>query len=319
MEQMTSEGFGPVLALSNGLAEAVERAGRAVVAVNARPRLPSSGVHWRQGVIVTAEHTIKREEDITVTLPDGRSALATLAGRDTSTDLAVLKLQGGELPTADLGDSAALRVGHLVLAVARPGERGRGLSASLGMVSAVAGAWRTWGGGQIDQFVRLDVTLYPGFSGGPLVDAQGCVVGINTSGPRSLVLAIPTSTVNRVVDQLLDKGRIVRGYLGLGMQPIRLPEALKRTLNWAAHGGIIVVAVQPHSPAEKAGVLIGDVLVALDGKPVSDTVDVLAMLGPERVGSEVRASIIRAGVLSELMISVGERPERGGDHGTHNR
>jgi S1-C subfamily serine protease len=319
MEQMTPEGSSPVLDLSNGLAGAVEHAGRAVVAVNARPRLPSSGVHWRQGVIVTAEHTIKREEEITVTLPDGRLAPATLAGRDASTDLAVLRLAGGEVPTADVGDTAALRVGHLVVAVARPGERGRGLSASLGVVSAIAGAWRTWSGGQIDQFVRLDLTLYPGFSGGPLVDAQGRVVGLNTSGPRGLVLAIPTSTVNRVVDQLLAKGRIARGYLGLGMQPIRLPEAFKRTLNWAADGGIIVVAVEPHSPAETAGVLIGDVVVALDGKPVSDTVDVLAMLGPERVGSEVRVSIIRGGVRSELMIPVGERPPRGGDHGAHKR
>lgn len=319
MEQVASEATSPLLALSNDLAGAVERAGRAVVAVNARPRMPSSGVHWRQGVIVTAEHTIKREEEITVALPDGRSVPATLAGRDASTDVAVLKLQGVDLPTADIGDSAALKVGYLVLAVARPDERGRGLSASLGMISAVGGAWRTWSGGQIDQFVRLDLTLYPGFSGGPLVDAQGRVVGINTSGPRSIVLAIPTSTVNRVVDQLLAKGRIARGYLGLGMQPIRLPETLKRSLNLAAHNGIIVVAVEPNSPAEKAGVLIGDVLLALDGRSVSDTADVLAMLGPERVGSELRASIIRGGVLSELMIAVGERPRREVDRGRPHR
>ena len=319
MEQSTSEASSPLLALSNDLAGAVERAGRAVVAVNARPRLPSSGVHWRQGVIVTAEHTIKQEEEITVALPDGRSVPATLAGRDASTDLAVLKLEGGELPTADVGDSATLRVGHLVLAVACSGEHGRGLSASMGVISAVGGPWHTWSGGQIDQFVRLDLTLYPGFSGGPLVNAQGCVVGINTSGPRSLVLAIPTSTVNRVVDQLLAKGRIVRGYLGLGMQPIRLPEAVQRTLNLATHSGIIVVTVQPNSPAEKAGALIGDVLVALDDKPVSDIPDVLAMLGPEHVGRAVRASIIRAGVLSELMIPVGEWPSRGDDRGTHHR
>jgi S1-C subfamily serine protease len=319
MEQWTSQASSPLLALSNDLAGAVERAGRAVVAVNARPRLPSSGVHWRQGVIVTAEHTVKQEEEITVALADGRSVPATLAGRDPSTDLAVLKLQRGELPTADVGDSATLRVGHLVLAVAYSGERGRGLGASMGVVSAVGGAWRTWSGGQIDQFVRLDLTLYPGFSGGPLVNAQGCVVGINTSGPRSLVLAIPTSTVNRVVDQLLAKGRIARGYLGLGMQPVRLPETLQRTLNLATHSGIIVVAVQPNSPAEKAGALIGDVLLTLDSKPVSDTPDVLAMLGPERVGREVRASIIRGGVLSELMIPVGERPSRGDNRDPHHR
>jgi S1-C subfamily serine protease len=310
MELESSEAAGILLALSNDLAGAVERAGHAVVAVNARPRMPSSGVHWRQGVIVTADHTIKREEELTVRLPDGRSVPATLAGRDASTDMAVLKLPAIEFPTAEIGDSSALKVGHLVLAVARPGERG--LSASMGVISALGGAWRTWSGGQIDQFVRLDLTLYPGFSGGPLVDTQGRVVGVNTSGPRSIVLAIPTSTVNRVVDQLLDKGRIARGYLGLGMQPIRLPDALKNALNLSSHGGIIVVAVQPDSPGERAGVLIGDVLVALDGRPVSDTADVLAMLGPERVGSEVRAAIIRGGVLSERKIAVGERPRREG-------
>jgi S1-C subfamily serine protease len=310
METFSSEASGALLALSNDLAGAIERAGRVVVGVNARPRVPSSGVHWRQGVIVTADHTIKREEDITVALPDGRSVTATLAGRDASTDLAVLKVPEGACPTAEIGDSSGLKVGHLVVAVARPGERGRSLSASMGVVSAVGGAWRTWSGGQIDQFVRLDLTLYTGFSGGPLVDAQGLIVGVNTSGPRNMVLAVPTSTVNRVVDQLLDKGRIARGYLGLGMQPVRLPDTMRNALKLSGHGAIIIVAVQPDSPAERVGVLIGDVLVALDGKPVSDTSDVLAMLGPERVGGEVRASIIRGGILSERLIPVGERPQR---------
>jgi S1-C subfamily serine protease len=317
MAQPTSEAPSPLVALSNDLAGAVDRAGRAVVAVDARPRLPSSGVHWRPGVIVTAEHTIARDEEIAVTLPDGSARPAALVGRDASTDLAVLSLQGGAFPTAEVGDAAALRVGHLVLAVARSGERG--LSASLGVVSAVGGAWRTWSGGQIDRFVRLDLTLYPGFSGGPLVDAQGRVVGINTAGPRGMALAIPSSTVTRVVEQLLDKGRIARGYLGLGLHTIRLPETLKKRLNLTASSGIIVVAVEPDSPAEKAGVLIGDVLVALDGRPVSDTADVLALLGPERVGREIKASIIRAGALAELMIAVGERPARGDGHGARRR
>jgi S1-C subfamily serine protease len=272
--------------------------------------LPSSGVHWRLGVVVTADHTVKREEEITVMLPDGRTVPATLAGRDASTDLAVLRLQHVEFPTGEFGEPSSLRVGHLVLAVGRPSERG--LSASMGVISAVSGAWRTWSGGQIDQFVRLDLTLYPGFSGGPLVDAGGRIVGINTSGPRNMVLTIPTSTVNRVVDQLLERGRIARGYLGLGMQPVRLPDALRSTLNLPGDSGVIVVAVQPDSPAEKAGVLLGDVLIALDDKSVSDTADVLAMLGPERVGNTVRASVVRGGRLAELMISVGERPPREG-------
>jgi S1-C subfamily serine protease len=311
METSSSEVSSALLALSNDLAEAVACASQAVVAVQARPRMPSSGVHWRQGVIVTADHTVKRDEDISVGLPDGRTAPAVLAGRDPSTDLAVLKLQGLEFPTAEIGDAAGLRVGHVVLAVARPGERGRGLSASWGVISALGGPWRTWHGGQIDQFIRPDLTLYPGFSGGALVDTRGRIMGINTSGPRSMVLTIPPSTVNRVVSQLLERGRIARGYLGLGMQPVRLPESLKRTLNLTRAGGVIIVAVEPDSPAERAGLLIGDVLVALDGVPIGDTADVQALLGPERVGSAVVASIIRAGLLAERTVVVGERPQRG--------
>lgn len=308
MSSSKSEMTSALLALSNDLADAVEQAGSAVVAVNARQRMSSSGVHWRPGVVVTADHTVKREEEITVTLPDGRTVPATLAGRDLSTDVAVLKLPGVELPAAEIGDASLLKVGHMVLALGRPGESG--LSASLGVVSAKSGAWRTWRGGQIDQFVRLDLTLYPGLSGGPLVDASGRVVGINTSGlSRRMDLVIPASTVNRVVDQLLEKGRIARGYLGLGMQPVRLPDTLKNTLNLSDTGGVIVVNVEQNGPGDQAGVLIGDVLVALDGKPVSDTGDVQAMLGPERVGKTISAHIVRGGLSVELAIAVGERPQ----------
>jgi S1-C subfamily serine protease len=308
MERSSSEGGSALLALSNDMAGAVEAAGRSVVAVHGRPRIPSSGVHWRQGVIVTADHTLRRDEEISVTLPDGGMIPAVLAGRDASTDLAVLTLQAAEFPVADIGDAAALRVGHVVLAVARPGERG--VSASWGVISALGGPWRNWHGGQIDRFIRPDVSLYPGFSGGPLVDGHGRVMGINTSGPRSIVLTIPPETINRVAGQLLEKGRIVRGYLGLGMQPVRLPESVRQTLNLHGTSGIIIVAVEPSSPAEKAGLLIGDVLVALDGVPVGDIADVQALLGPERVGTVIGASIIRAGLLGERTITIGERPRR---------
>ena len=309
MGTSSSEVSSALLALSTDLAAAVARASRAVVTVHARPRAPSSGVHWLPGVVVTAEHTVTREEEISVSLPDGRMVAAVFAGRDASTDLAVLTLQESELPTAEIGDAAALRVGHVVLAVARPGERG--VSASWGVISALGGPWHTWHGGQIDQFIRLDLTIYPGFSGGALVDAHGRIIGINTSGPRRIVLTLPPSTVNRVVGQLLEKGRIVRGYLGLGMQPVRLPESLQRTLNPPRTGGLIIVAVEPNSPAENAGLLIGDVLVALDGVPIGDTADVRALLGAEQVGTAVLTSIIRAGLLAERTIVVGERPPRG--------
>ena len=309
MEASAGETSGVLLGLSNDLAGAVERAGRAVVAVNARHRVASSGVQWRQGIVVTADHTIERDEDITVTLPDGRTAPATLAGRDPGTDLAVLKVQGVEWPVAEIGDAAALKVGHVVLAVARPGEHG--LSASVGVISALGDSWRTWRGGQIDRFVRPDLTLYPGFSGGPLADAQGRVVGINTSGlSRGGGLAIPASTVNRVADQLVATGRIARGYLGIGMQPVTVPDALKSKLSLPTGGGLVIVSVQPGGPAEQAGVLIGDILVALDGKSIADTDDVQALLDPGRVGKSIAATVIRGGEIAGLTLTVGERPQR---------
>lgn len=306
MERFSSETTGALLALSNDLANAVERVSRAVVAINARQRIPSSGVYWRPGVVVTAAHTIRGNEEITMTLPDGRTAPARLAGLDPSTDLAVLKVEAVPLEVPDIGDASLLKVGHLVLAVGRSGERGP--SASLGVVSAVSGAWRTWRGGQIDQFIRLDLTLYPGFSGGPLVHGQRQVVGINTSGlSRSAPVSIPSSTVNRVTDTLLERGHIARGYLGVGLYPVRLPDALKNALKLPSQGGVVVLSVEPNGPADKAGLLIGDVLIGLDDTPVNDTDDVQAVLGPERVGKTVRASIVRGGTPAELTITVGER------------
>jgi S1-C subfamily serine protease len=291
--------------LSNELASIVERAGRTVVAVNARPRLSSTGVHWRPGIVVTADHTVRADEDITITRRDGRSVAARLAGRDPGTDLAVLRVDDTDLPAADLGDSASPQVGHIVLAL------GNGPRASWGVVSATGGPWRTWRGGEIDRFVRLDLTLYPGFSGGPLVDVEGRVVGINTSGlARQLELAVPATTVNRVADELLEKGRVSRGFLGVGLQPVRLPEELKRTLPDGAEVALIVISVKPDGPAARSGLMLGDVLVALDGAPVGAPDDVQAVVGARRVGSVLTATIVRAGAPTEVRITIGERPAR---------
>ena len=310
MAQSTTETTSLLLGLSNDLAGAVQGAGAAVVAVNARQRVPSSGIHWSPGVIVTSDHTVERDEEITVTLTDGRTVPVTLAGRDPSTDIAVLKVQGVEAPTADIGDASALAVGQMVLAVGRPGEHG--LSASYGVISALSGSWSTYRGGQIDQFVRPDLTFYPGFSGGPLVNARGQIVGVNTSGlTRGLGVTIPASTVNRVVDQLLSKGRVARGYLGLGFQPVHLPDSLKNTLNLSSNGGLIVVTVEQGGPAEQAGMFIGDVLIALDNTPITDIDAVQSMLGSDRVGKTINARVVRGGVLADVAITVAERPQRG--------
>jgi S1-C subfamily serine protease len=306
VENQTSEKTNQLITLSRDLAAAVERVSPSVVAVNARPRVATSGVLWRPGVVVATHHTIEREEEITVLLHDGREAPATLIGRDASTDLAVLKIDEAS-GAADIVDQAdELKVGHLILAVGR--TSGEGVSASLGCISAVGGAWRAWQGGIIDHFVRLDLNIYIGFSGSPLVSADGRVLGINTSGlGRGSALTIPAVTVNRVVDALLKGGSIPRPYIGVGMQPVRLPDAIKSKLNLVNGAGVIVLSVEPGSPADKAGFLVGDVLVALGAAAVTDIDDVQATLAPGSVGQTIDASVVRGGERTNLAVTIGER------------
>jgi len=296
-------------ALSHDLAHVVEQVSPSVVAVNARRHLSSSGVYWRDGIIVTAAHTIRRTDEISVIVASGQSVVATLAGVDPSTDLAVLKIDNPELSPPLFGDSSQLKVGHVVLAVGRGVQRG--LNATLGIVGVLSGSWRTWRGGLIDQFIGLDLVLHPGAAGGPLTDSHGRVLGINTLGlSRSMALTIPVSTVNRVVTHLLEKGHMGLGYLGLGMRPIPLPENLKSTLNLSADSGLIVVTVEPDGPGSKAGVLFGDVIVALEGTAVSNIRDLQAFLEPESVGKTTPVSIIRGGKPIEINVTIGERRRR---------
>ena len=305
----TTKARSTLAALSDDLASAVERAGHAVVAIHARPRIPASGVLWRSDVVVAADHTIRREEEITLTLSDGRTVPATLAGRDPSTDLAVLRLEADAAGTpAELGDDDAPKAGRIVLALGRPGAD---VTASLGLVSVSSGEWRTWRGGKIDRFIRLDITIHDGFSGGPLVDAGGVVVGINTSGlARGQPITIPNVTVRRVVEQLLTKGRVARGYLGLAMHPIRLPQELVAALGLTDRAGLMLVSVESNSPGAAAALMLGDIIVEFDGHAVRDPVDLLEALGPESVGHTVRARVIRAGAVRDMEITVGERGGR---------
>ena len=292
--------------LSLDLAATSELVGRSVVAVHARRRIPSSGVMWRPGVVVAASHTINRDEDISVSLASGRSAAATLAGRDPSTDIAVLRVEDSAVPAVEKGTVDDLQVGRLVLALGRPGPQ---LTASLGIVSAVGGEWRTWHGGRIDRFVRLDLSIYDGFSGGPLVEVGGRVLGLNTSGlARAMALALPAATVDRVTDQLLSSGRVTRGYLGLAAQPVQLPEGLSRRLQLPGRLGLVIVNLESDGPAERAGLLVGDILVALEGQDLGDPSDLIAALGAERIGRPVSLRVIRGGELQTIAVTVGERP-----------
>ncbi|MFN2565822.1 MAG: S1C family serine protease [Gemmatimonadaceae bacterium] len=305
----TDRAASTLVALSTELADAVERAGRSTVAIHARRRIPSSGVIWRPGVVVAASHTIRRDDDISLTLPGGETVEVTLAGRDPGTDLAVLRLPNGSpgAVAATLAPDDVLRVGSLVLAVGRPGDT---VTASLGAISAVGGEWRTWQGGSVDRFVRLDLTIYDGFSGGPLVDAAGRVLGVNTSGlTRAAAITIPVSTVNRAADELLAKGHVRRGYAGVAVQPVEIPERLVRDHSLPAESALLVVAAEQGGPADRAGILIGDVLVALDGAPLREPMDLLAGLSG-RAPVEVR--LLRGGSPLSVSLTPGDRPSRGG-------
>ncbi|MBM3460554.1 MAG: serine protease [Armatimonadetes bacterium] len=288
-------------AFSAGLADAVARAGAAVVAVHGRIRTQSSGLHWRAGLVVTAEHTLRRDDDLGVSLPDGRTVAATLVGRDPGTDLAVLRIDAEGVLLAERHDEA--RVGSLILAVARNAEEG--LGASFGVVSAHSGPWRTWRGGDVERFLQPDLTLYPGFSGGPLVDAEGRVLGINTSGlTRRYPVTLPGVTVDRVVDLILARGTAARGYLGLGMQAVQLPE------KHGARTAVMILSVEEGGPADQAGVLLGDVLLSVAGETVSDTDDVQRVMAGISAGTATRLELLRAGEPLGKDVTVGERPRR---------
>jgi len=305
-----------MVSLSNELAKLVERFQPDVVAVHARPHYPSSGVRWRPDIIVTADHTVRREEDIQITLADGRTGDATLVGRDPGTDVAVLKVKDLGIPivhttpaAATAGGSDPVKAGELALVLGRSPDSGP--NASLGIISAVSGPWRTWRGGRLDSYIRLDATLFPNSSGGMVVDCRGEILGIATSAlSRIAGLAIPASSVSRVVDGLLEKGYLPQGYFGIGVQPVTIPEALRQKLSLPGQSGVMVVSVEPGAPADRAGVLLGDILVRLGDTSVEGIEDLRSFSDSGVIGKPVNARLIRAGAIAEVAIIVGERPGR---------
>ena len=296
-----------LLELSNSLADTVAAAGEAIFAINSGTRKAPSGIHWHQGIVVTSDESLPRHEDLSIVGANGKVMPIKLLGRDPSTDLAVFSLADADsLAVATIGDSASLKVGHLVLGLARSGEGD--IRAAMGTVSVLGGAWQSMSGGTIDRYLRPDLTLYRGFAGGALVDAAGRVVGMNTHGKRGTALTIPAETIDRVVTQIRAKGRIARGYLGVGMQPIRLSPQLTTALNLTVPTGVILIDVEPQSPAEVGGLLLGDILITWDGVAIADPGDVRALLNRgDRIGEQVKIGAIRGGVYIELAISIGER------------
>ncbi len=285
---------------SDGLAAAVEKAGRSTVTVDGRGRIPATGIIWSaDGEILTADHVVQRDENIQVTLADGKKYPATVKGRDPSSDLVLLKIDAVGLSVPEFAEG--LKVGHLVFAVGRPDD----LQATLGSVVAIGGQVRghhRW----LEAYIQSDVTMYPGFSGGPLVDASGRVVGLNSSAlARGASLAVPVSAAKAVADALRRDGRIKRGFLGISTQPVALAEALAQKLNQPS--GLMIIGLEKDGPAEKGGLMQGDVLVTVGGEPVTDIETLHEALGPGTVGQTLAVKVIRGGEMKEISVTVGER------------
>lgn len=285
--------------LSDSMAGAVESAGKSIVQVAARRRMAASGVVWSaDGIIVTSHHVVEQEDKIRIGLPDGTNVGATLVGRDPSTDIAVLRADAKGLTVPTWATAEFVRVGHLALAVGRPGDD---LQATLGVISALMHRKD-----ENKYFAQTDVVMYPGFSGGPLVGVTGEIIGLNSSSlMRGVSLTVQTPTIQYVVDNLLKHGKMRRGYLGVGVQPAKLSSALAESLGQKS--GALIVSVESGSPAEKGGLFMGDTLVALGSHKVEDMEDLLAAIGSTLIGTSVTAKIVRGGQFHDLAITIGER------------
>lgn len=294
----------PLTDFSNGLTAAVEKAGESTILVDARKRYPASGIAYTQDLILTADHVVTREEDIKVTLPDGRSLNASIVGRDPGSDLALLRLAEKALTPAKTSDQ--VNVGQLVLALGRPNDEG--MQASWGIVTAISGPVRTFRGGMLDEYIRTETTPYPGFSGGPLVNTEGEVLGLNTSGlTRGSSLTIPVKVAWRIAETLAKHGTVKRGYLGVRTQPVEIAEAAQAALKREQSHGLLVLWLEEGGPAEKSGLIVGDILVAVAGQPVGDPDDLFAALGSDTVGNALATEVLRGGRPETIHVTVGER------------
>jgi S1-C subfamily serine protease len=294
----------PLTDFSNGLTSAVEKAGASTILVDARKRYPASGIAYADDLVLTADHVVTREDDIKVLLPDGKSLAATIAGRDPGSDLAVLRRAEKALTTAKTSED--VKVGQLVLALGRPNSEG--MQASWGIVTSISGPTRTFKGGMLDEYIQTETTPYPGFSGGPLVNTEGEVLGLNTSGlTRGSSLTIPVKVAWRVAEALATHGSVKRGYLGVRTQPVEIPEAARQALKREQEHGLLVLWLEEGGPAEKGGLLVGDILVAISGQPVGDPDDLFSALNSETVGKAIAVEVLRGGRPETVSVTVGER------------
>jgi S1-C subfamily serine protease len=294
--------------LSQELAALVRRGAEHVVRIEERRGAPATGVVWSaDGVLVAASHSVDEDGAVEVGLPGGESAAAEVVGRDLTTDLVVLRAAAGGLAAPAFADPESLQAGELLVALSRPG---RSVRAELGLVARAAGEWRAPAGGKLERYLELSLALRPGLSGSLLLAADGRPVGLATAGlVRGLALAVPAPTLRRVVKAILAHGRVRRGYLGLATFPVRLPPAAAAKAG--QEGALLVSAVEPDGPAHRAGVLLGDALLALAGQPVEAPHDLAPVLEGERIGDAVAVRVLRAGEPRELVLTIGARERDG--------
>jgi len=294
---------------STALAERTAAARPLVAAVRVRGHALRSGTLWRQDVVVVSEQAWPRSEEAEIVLADGKTLPARLAGRDPGTNTALLRLDGGSQITAGQpawSPAAEPRPGAVVLALAA--DETCGNAVRLGVVRAVGPSWHSRAGGRIDRRIWLDMQLANSEEGGPVIDAEGGLLGISTLGPRRRVLVIPTATVERVVEPLLSRGRIARGWLGLAVQPVLVPDIPGQETS--QRQGLMVVGITRDGPAAQAGMLMGDILLAIDETAVPGMARLAEVLGPEAVGKQMQLRLIRAGNVQSVTAMVGERPSR---------
>jgi len=300
-----TEPTNPLLALSDALSGLVESVANGLVGVLSHGRLVASGFAWKADAAITASDALEADDEISLLLADGRTLAATLTGRDPSTDVALISVRNGALLSLPSPAGKGARVGGLVLAVGRGRE---GVTANLGVVSTAGGPWQSLRGGSIDGLIRLDMRLEPRREGALVIDAEGAPLGMAVLGPRRRPLVIPMATIERIAPRLLADGRIRRGYLGLGLQSLRLDEALAQAHALPSRRGIMVVSLDPNGPARVAGVHVGDIIISLDGEAVPGVRSLYARLTPESVGRNAELKMVRAGQIATATVTIGASP-----------
>jgi len=308
--------------ISKAMAEAVSATETSTVLVNARRRLPSSGIAYAADLVLTADHTVERDDEISIVLSDGKEISAEVAGRDPGSDLALLRLSEAKATPATIASEDAL-VGEFVLALGRP--KISGIEASLGVISAISGPVRTRRGGMIEKFIRTDAIPMPGFSGGPLINADGKVLGINTSGlSHSMLLSIPVDQAWKTAQTLEEHGSIKRGFLGIQSQPVDITGETSDALGREQYSGLLLTHIEEESPAAEGGLMVGDIIVGMGGVPVPDHDTLLTRISGDVVGKAAAVEVLRGGQVKIMDVTVGERqprPQRRGRHGrrSHHR